>query len=101
MVELLEPVDETSPVNKTLEKNGVTPYHTYYIVDNLEEATAELREMRYVQVRKPADAVAIGNCRVAFYCNKNVGVIKLVEAPATITTYSILKFSINIWLSIK
>ena len=67
LVELLEPVDETSPVNKTLEKNGVTPYHTCYIVDNLEEATAELREMRYVQVRKPADAVAIGNCRVAFY----------------------------------
>ena len=27
VVELLEPVDETSPVNKILEKNGVTPYH--------------------------------------------------------------------------
>ena len=85
LVELLEPVDETSPVNKTLEKNGVTPYHTCYIVDNLEEATAELRKMRDVQVSKPAEAVAIGNCRVAFYFNKNVGVIELVEAPATIT----------------
>ena len=85
LVELLEPVDDTSPVNKILEKNGVIPYHTCYIVDNLEKATAELRKMRYLQVSKPAVAVAINNCRVAFYFNKNVGVIELVEAPATIT----------------
>lgn len=85
LVELLEPVDETSPVNKTLEKNGVTPYHTCYIVDNLEKATSDLRKMRYVQVSKPAEAIAINNSRVAFYFNKNVGVIELVEAPATIT----------------
>ena len=85
LVELLEPVDDTSPVNNILEKNGVIPYHTCYIVDNLEKATAELRKMRYQQVSKPAVAVAINNCRVAFYFNKNVGVIELVEAPATIT----------------
>lgn len=85
LVELLEPVDDTSPVNKILEKNGVIPYHTCYIVDNLEKATVELRKMRYVQVSKPTVAVAINNCRVAFYFNKNVGVIELVEAPATIT----------------
>ena len=27
MIELLEPVDENSPINKNLEKNGVCPYH--------------------------------------------------------------------------
>lgn len=32
VVELLEPVDETSPVNKILEKNGVTPYPTHVIL---------------------------------------------------------------------
>lgn len=85
LIELLEPVNESSPVSKTLEKNGVTPYHICYIVDNLEEATAELRRMRYVQVSKPAEAVAINNCRVAFYFNKNVGVIELVEESAVIT----------------
>ena len=34
-VELLAPVDETSPVCKILEKNGVTPYHTCYVVDDI------------------------------------------------------------------
>ena len=36
VVELLEPVDNNSPVCKILDKNGVTPYHTCYIVDHLD-----------------------------------------------------------------
>lgn len=84
-VELLEPVDETSPVCKTLEKNGVTPYHTCYIVDNIELAVADLRKMKYVAVSKPVEAPAIGNSKVCFMFNKNVGLIELVEAPAEIT----------------
>jgi len=84
VVELLEPVDETSPVNKTLEKNGVTPYHTCYTVDDIEQAVQELRKMKYVVVSRPVEAVAIHNCKVAFLFNKNVGLIELVEAPANI-----------------
>lgn len=83
-LELLEPVDENSPVNKTLEKNGVTPYHCCYQVDNIEEAIVELRKQRYVVVSKPVEAVAFRGSRVCFLYNKNVGLIELVEAPAMI-----------------
>ena len=83
-VELLAPVDEKSPVNKTLEKVGVSPYHCCYVVDNLEEATAELRKQKYIMVSKPAEAVAFCGSRVCFLFNKNVGLIELVEAPANI-----------------
>ncbi len=83
-VELLAPVDDTSPVNKTLEKNGVTPYHTCYVVDNIEETVAQLRKKKYVMVSKPAEAVAFCGSRVCFLFNKNVGLIELVEAPANI-----------------
>lgn len=83
-IELLAPVDEKSPVNKTLEKNGVTPYHTCYVVDNIEEAVAQLRKQKYVMVSKPAEAVAFCGSRVCFLFNKNVGLIELVEAPANI-----------------
>lgn len=84
-VELLAPVDESSPVCKTLEKNGVTPYHMCYIVEDMESAVAELRKMKYVVVVKPVEAPAITNCKVSFLFNKNVGLIELVEAPAEIT----------------
>ena len=83
-VELLSPVDETSPVCKTLEKNGVTPYHTCYIVENIDEAAKKLRKDRYVMVSKPAEAVAFKGSRVAFFFNKNIGLIELVEEPAEI-----------------
>lgn len=84
-VELLAPVDESSPVCKTLEKNGVTPYHTCYTVENIETAMDALRKMKYVAVSKPEVAPAISNCKVAFMFNRNVGLIELVEAPAEIT----------------
>ncbi len=83
-VELLAPVDEKSPVNKTLEKVGVSPYHCCYVVDNLEDACAELRKQKYIMVSKPAEAVAFCGSRVCFLFNKNVGLIELVEAPANI-----------------
>ena len=85
LVELLEPVDESSPVCKTLEKNGVAPYHTCYMVDDIDVAVSELRKMKYVMVSKPEEAVAIQNSRVCFLFNRNIGLIELVEAPAAIT----------------
>ena len=83
-VELLAPVDEKSPVNKTLEKVGVSPYHCCYVVNNLEDACADLRKQKYIMVSKPAEAVAFCGSRVCFLFNKNVGLIELVEAPANI-----------------
>lgn len=83
-VELLAPVDEKSPVNNTLEKVGVTPYHCCYVVDNLEETVAKLRKQKYIMVSKPAKAVAFCGSRVCFLFNKNVGLIELVESPANI-----------------
>ena len=83
-MELLEPVDETSPVCKTLEKNGVTPYHTCYVVENIDEAVKTLRKERYVLTSKAEPAVAFCGSKVCFLYNKNVGLIELVEAPADI-----------------
>lgn len=83
-VELLAPVDEKSPVNKILEKNGVTPYHICWIVSDIEEAALQLRKQHYVMVSKPSEAVALCGSRVAFFYNKAVGLIEIVEEPANI-----------------
>ena len=85
LIELVEPVGATSPICKILEKSGVTPYHTCYEVDDIEEAIAELRREHYVQVSKPSRATAISGCRVSFMYNKDVGLIEIAESPATIT----------------
>ena len=79
LVELLSPIDETSPVVQILNKVGVTPYHTCYEVDDLEEAIKRFRKQRYVVVAKPKNACAIENRRVSFLYNPDMGLIELVE----------------------
>jgi len=79
MVELLAPVDENSPVVRILEKNGVTPYHTCYSVDNLDESVKALKRQRYVVVSKPKAACAMAGRKVAFLYNADMGLIELTE----------------------
>lgn len=80
MVELLAPKDETSPVTKTLNKSGVTPYHFCYEVDDINQAIADLRKLKFVPLIKPVEACAINDKKVCFLFNKQVGLIELVEA---------------------
>lgn len=79
-VELLSPVDGNSPVSNILEKNGVTPYHTCYAVDCLEETIKMLKRQRYVVVSQPKEACAIDGRRVSFLYNPDMGLIELVES---------------------
>lgn len=44
MLELLAPVDENSPVNRILNKMGVSPYHCCYLVDDMEDAVCRLKK---------------------------------------------------------
>ena len=78
-IELISPKDETSPVNKNLQKNGVSPYHICYEVENIEEAILELKKQKFILVSKPQVAVAMNNKKVCFLFNKNTGLIELVE----------------------
>lgn len=79
LLELIEPHDETSPVNDILRKSGVGAYHNCYEVEDMDEAIRELRLQRFVVVRKPEVAVALNNRRVSFLYNKNVGLVELVS----------------------
>lgn len=79
-IELLEPVEETSPVTKILRNNGVTPYHICYETDDLGQTIVDLKARRFLVVVKPVEAVAIENRKVCFLYHKDVGLIELVEA---------------------
>ena len=78
-IELLEPVDDKSPVNDILRKNGTVPYHFCYAVNDMDYAIKDLRSQKYVIVSKPAAAVAFNGNRVCFLYHKDVGLIELVE----------------------
>lgn len=78
-LELLEPLDEQSPVLRTLSAVGVSPYHICYRVQAMEAAIAMLRGKRFLLVSGPVPACAMQDRRVAFLFQKNTGLIELVE----------------------
>ena len=79
-IELLEPLDDQSPVARTLATSGVSPYHMCYEVQDIESAVNHLRGQRFLLVNGPVPACAMGDRRIAFLFQKNTGLIELVEA---------------------
>lgn len=79
-IELLEPLDDQSPVARTLATSGVSPYHMCYEVRDIEAAVNHLRGQRFLLVNGPVPACAMGDRRIAFLFQKNTGLIELVEA---------------------
>jgi len=79
LVELLSPVNEKSPVVQILEKNGTTPYHICYEVEELDSFIKVLKKQKYLVVSKPKEACAIAGRRVVFLYNTDMGLIELLE----------------------
>lgn len=78
-VELVEPVDENSPMYSLLKKYKNTPYHMCYEVADLERSIKELSEKGFTVFQSPEIAPCIDDKRVAFLINASVGMIELVE----------------------
>jgi methylmalonyl-CoA/ethylmalonyl-CoA epimerase len=77
LYELVEPIDETSPVNKILDKMGVTPYHICYEVDDIYDAINALKKQRYLLLQKPVPAIALNSMQICFMFHKDAGLIEL------------------------
>ncbi len=79
LLELLAPINEKSPVNRTLDKMGVSPYHCCYAVVDIDSAIYRLKQKMFIPLTKPVVACAIEGKRVCFLFNKKVGLIELLE----------------------
>ena len=79
LIELVAPIDETSPICNTLKKVGNSTYHVCYSVPNINIAVAELRTQRYMPLFKPVEAVGINNKKICYLMHPDVGLIEIVE----------------------
>lgn len=81
-IELLAPVNEKSPVNKIIEKNGVIPYHLCFYSDDIEKSIADLREKGYIPIGKLLksqwDKLNGKESKVVFLFNRRIGLIELI-----------------------
>ncbi len=78
-VELIAPLAPNSPVDSTLAKSGVSPYHICYQTNDINVAISELKAQGFVVIKKKKPAVAFDGKCVAFLFKKEAGMIELVE----------------------
>jgi len=82
-VELIAPNKENSPVDSILSKNGCSPYHICYRVDDIDQSVKELKTKGYVVIKPKSLAIAFSentDKNVVFLYNKNMGLVELVES---------------------
>lgn len=76
--ELVEPVDDQSPVYSFAAKGGGL-HHVCYVVDKLELALADARELGAIVTRQPMPAVAFGGRHIAWIYTRNRLLIEYLE----------------------
>jgi methylmalonyl-CoA/ethylmalonyl-CoA epimerase len=82
LIELVSPIDEDSPVNQIIKKNGTTPYHICFEVDDLDQSLKELKKQRYIEIVKPVPAVAFNNRLVCFLYKPSMGLVELLSSKS-------------------
>jgi methylmalonyl-CoA/ethylmalonyl-CoA epimerase len=80
-IELVEPLDDQSPIRKILEKGGGA-YHICYEVADLDATLLTVADKGCVIVSRPAPAVAFENRRIAWFYTPTRQLIEIVEKTA-------------------
>ncbi|HEY7204598.1 MAG TPA: VOC family protein [Methylomirabilota bacterium] len=83
LIELVEPLDEASPVTRFIGDARGGLYHLCYEVEDLDAAVKRFRKHRCLPLAPPAPAVAFGGRRIVFLMTPQRDLIELVEAGGT------------------
>lgn len=78
-IEFVAPVNNDSPIVKTLNKSGNSTYHICYAVDDIEKAIQDLKKLYFIPLFEPVPAVAIENKLICYLYNSLVGLIEVLE----------------------
>jgi len=78
-LELIEPLNEESPVNQILQKKKGGLYHLCFIADNFDEDVKHCLANKFIALSKPQPAIAFNNKRVIFLSTPTFEIIELVE----------------------
>ncbi len=85
--ELLEPLDEESPVYPALSGGKAILNHVAYLVDDLGAAGEHMRRSGCAPTSEPKPAVAYGGRNIQFFVSSLRFVIELIEAPGHAHTF--------------
>ena len=77
-IELLEPLDKSSPIYNNL-KNNNKLCHICYEVSNLDNAIENGKKKGFHVIQKPVPAIALNNRKVCFLFHRDYHIIELLQ----------------------
>ncbi|MEO0128301.1 MAG: VOC family protein [candidate division WOR-3 bacterium] len=78
MIELIEPIDDNSPVINIINRD-ISIYHICYSVKNLDETINLMRKKGFIPIGKPVPAIALQSRNLVFLFSKDKIMIELIE----------------------
>lgn len=78
-IELVSPLEGKSPVDNILKQVGCSTYHVCYVVEDIDQAVEDLYDENFKPLFFPVESVAMGNRKICYLYNLNVGLIELVQ----------------------
>lgn len=78
--ELLQPLDETSPVFEALKSKKGILNHAAYRIEDLDAAGAHFAKLGWARTSEPKPAIAYGNRRIQFFVSPERLIVELIEA---------------------
>ena len=79
LLELVQPVDKSSPVSNILKKVGVSAYHFCYETEDLQKTIEDMENQDFRVLVEPVEAIAFNYRKVSFLYHLNHGLIELLE----------------------
>lgn len=78
-LELIEPLNDQSPVNQILQKKKGGLYHLCFISENFDDDVQKCISNKFIPLGKALPAIAFENRRVIFFSTPTFEIIELVE----------------------
>lgn len=80
-IELVEPYEDNTPMQKMLKKRGTGPYHVCYEVEDVNEVYEDmLNKEGWIAIFNPVEAVAFDNRKITYFLNGEIGFVEFVNA---------------------
>lgn len=79
ILEIVEPLNEDSPISNILKYSGTTPYHTCYEVKDIFTASNELSELNFCPVVETIKSEAMDNGLICYLYSNDLGLIELYQ----------------------
>ncbi len=79
-IELIEPLNESSPVSQVLKRKKGSLHHMCFTAGDFEQDIKRLLDNKCLMISGPKPAAAFGNRRVVFFFTPTYEVIEIVES---------------------